>query len=273
VRLILNADDLGYSPGVNQAIFDLYACGRLSSASAVVNLPHSPAGLEGAAARPGLGLGVHLNLTRGRPCLPAWQVPSLVDGDGAFYGSPICFARAVAGQVSPAEVEAESRAQIERALDYGIEIAHLDSHSHWHILPPLQRLLHHLATEYHVPRVRQADPRRALVPIPLWLAAAPRAPVPRDQRAQPDYLLSLHHWLNGVGESPPLFDLRLRRLLGRPEVTAELVSHPGLADDPEFPPDTLPADRRQREIEFLQSDAFAGWLAEIGAELIGRRAG
>jgi predicted glycoside hydrolase/deacetylase ChbG (UPF0249 family) len=270
VRLILNADDLGYSPGVNQAIFDLYACGRLSSASAVVNLPHSPAALERAAARPGLALGVHLNLTKGRPCLSTQQVPSLVDRDGAFYPTPTCFARAMAGQVSTAEAEAELRVQIERALDYGIEISHLDSHSHWHILPSLQRLLYDLATEYGVSRVRQADPRRALVPNSLWLAAAPRTPVARDQLAQPDYLLALQHWLNGAGETPALFDSQLRRLLDRPEVTAELVSHPGLADDPDFPPDTLPADQRQRETEFLQSDAFAGWLAETGAELVGR---
>jgi predicted glycoside hydrolase/deacetylase ChbG (UPF0249 family) len=270
VRLILNADDLGYSPGVNQAVFDLYACGRLSSTSAVVNLPYGPAGLEGAAARPGLALGVHLNLTKGRPCLAAQQVPSLVDRDGGFYATPTFFARAMARQISPSEAEAESRAQIERALDHGTEISHLDSHSHWHILPPLQRLLHDLAADYQVLRVRQADPRRALVPNPLWLAVAPRRPVARDQLAQPDYLLSLHHWLNGVGETPALFDPQLRGLLGRPEVTAELVTHPGLAEDPEFPPDTLDASRRQRETEFLQSDAFAGWLGEIGAEVVGR---
>ncbi len=270
MRLILNADDLGYSPGVNQAVFDLFACGRLSSASAVVNLAHSPAALEGAAARPGLGLGIHLNLTRGAPCLTARQVRSLVDHDGVFYATPVFFARAMAGLVNVADAEAESRAQIEVALDYGTEIAHLDSHSHWHILPSFQQLLHNLATEYHVPRVRQADPRRALVPIPLWLAAAPRAPVPRNQRAQPDYLLSLHHWLNGVGKTSSLFDGQLLQLLGRPEVTAELVSHPGLVDDPEFPPDTLPADRRQREVEFLQSDAFADWLLAIGAEVDGK---
>jgi predicted glycoside hydrolase/deacetylase ChbG (UPF0249 family) len=270
MRLILNADDLGYSPGVNRAVFELYACGRLSSTSAVVNLPYGPAGLEGAAARPGLALGVHLNLTKGRPCLAARQIPSLVDREGAFYATPAFFARAVAGQVSAAEAEAESRAQINRVLDQGIEIAHLDSHSHWHILPPLRQLLHHLATEYGVPRVRQADPRRALVPNALWLAVAPRSPVARDQLAQPDYLLSLHHWLNGVGGTHPLFDPQLRGLLGRPEVTAELVTHPGLAADPEFPPDTLDASRRQREIGFLQSDAFAGWLGELGAELVGR---
>ena len=76
--LIINADDLGYSPGVNTAIADLYQAGLVTSTSLIVNLPHSEAGAAIARRLPGLSVGVHLNLSKGEPLLPADQVPDVV---------------------------------------------------------------------------------------------------------------------------------------------------------------------------------------------------
>ncbi|MCB9131691.1 MAG: ChbG/HpnK family deacetylase [Anaerolineales bacterium] len=75
--LIINADDLGYSPGVNTAIADLYQAGLVTSTSLIVNLPHSEAGAAIARRLPGLSVGVHLNLSKGSRCCqrtrcPAW---------------------------------------------------------------------------------------------------------------------------------------------------------------------------------------------------------
>lgn len=269
MRLIVNADDLGYSLAVNEAVWLLHDRGRLDSASLLVNLPHSGAAMREAAERTGLAVGIHLNLTKGRPCLALEQVPSLVGSGGAFFPSPAFFSRALAGRVKLAEVEAELRAQIERALAAGIALAHLDSHSHWHALPRFDRLVQALAAEHAVPRLRQANPFRALLPNPLWLAVVPTAMAPPIQGGptRSDYIVSLHHWLRGAGEALPLlFGRRVRRLLKRPGVTVELVLHPGRAVDPDFPPDTLPAERREWELEFVQSAAFDNWLAAVGAK-------
>ena len=46
MRVILNADDLGYTPAVNQTILALHDAGCLTSASLVVNLPHSAAAIQ-----------------------------------------------------------------------------------------------------------------------------------------------------------------------------------------------------------------------------------
>ncbi len=269
MRLIVNADDLGYSPAVNEAAWLLHDRGRLDSASLLVNLPHSGAAMRGAVERPGLAVGIHLNLTKGQPCLAPEQIPSLVGSGGAFFSSPAFFSRALAGRIRLAEAEAELRAQIERALAAGIALAHLDSHSHWHALPRFDRLVQALAAEHAVPRLRQANPFRALLPNPLWLAAVPTAMAP-PMRGGPigsDYMLSLHHWLRNAGEAVPLlFGRRVRRLLDRPGVTVELVVHPGRAADPDFPPDTLPAERREWEFGFVQSAAFDDWQAAVGAE-------
>jgi predicted glycoside hydrolase/deacetylase ChbG (UPF0249 family) len=268
MHLIVNADDLGYSPGVNEAIVGLYRIGRLSCTSVIVNLPHSAAGIAAARAE-GLPVGVHLNLTRGRPCLPAGEVPSLVTNEGRFYPSPTFFVRAAAGLVRPAEVEAECRAQIEHALAGLGRIAHLDSHSHWQMVPALRAVLERLAQETGVARVRTTDARRSLYPNALWLAFATTKPAAPSRPSRSDYLLSLHHWLDEAGRpSPWLASERFRALVARPEVTLELVTHPGRAADPDFPADTLPAAMRQQEVDFLSSPAFARWLADAGGDII-----
>jgi predicted glycoside hydrolase/deacetylase ChbG (UPF0249 family) len=268
VKLIINADDLGYSPGVNEAILGLYRIGRLSCTSLIVNLPYSEAGAEAARAA-GVSVGVHLNLTRGRPCLPAAEVPSLVTGEGEFYRSPAFFVRAYAGLVRPAEVEAESRAQIERALATLGEVAHLDSHSHWQMVPALRAILERLAGEYGVARVRITDVRHSLYPNALWLAFATTKLARAQRPGRSNYLLSLHHWLDEEGRPSPLMTgERFGALVARPEVTLELVTHPGRADDPAFPADTLPAAMRQQEVDFLSSATFARWLADAGGEII-----
>ena len=270
MRLILNGDDLGYSPAVNEALFDLFDGSRLSSTSLVVNLPHSQPAIEGARARPGLAVGLHLNLTKGRPCLPPDQVSSLIRRGGFFFPSPLQYPRLVSGLVRSAEVVAEVRAQIECALGAGLCLSHLDSHSHWHLFPPYHNLLRQLAVEYDVPRVRLVDVRRALVPNRLWLTMAAGEPASHRRPAETDYMLSMHHWLDDGGKpSPQLNGCRLCKLLGRPAVTAEVVIHPGRSDDPHFPPDTLPAHRRQMEVDFLQGAAFGEWLEAIHAEIVG----
>ena len=83
--LIINADDLGYSPTVNRAIADMFAAGLVTSTSLLVNQPHSEAGAALARRLPRLSVGVHLNLSRGRPILPSEQVPSLVDEEGKLW--------------------------------------------------------------------------------------------------------------------------------------------------------------------------------------------
>lgn len=276
MRLILNADDLGYSPGVNQAILGLEDSGLLTSSSLVVNLAHSAAAIEEVRRRPHMAVGVHLNLTKGRPCLPPEQVPSLVGLDGRFHPTPRMFARGAAGLIRWRQAHGECRAQIERALEAGITVSHLDSHSHWHVLPGLRGLVDRLAAEYGVGLVRPGDPRRALLPNGAWLAGGitrKRRPAEKGS-ARSDYILSLHQWLSPNGDPSLLTeDSRLRRLLGAPNLTLELVTHPGSLPDPDFPADTLGVDRRANEVAFLRSETYLRWVGRLGATVANGRHG
>jgi hypothetical protein len=85
-QLIVNADDFGYSSGVNRGILEAHRQGIVTSTSVMVNQRAAPAGTKQALTdAPDLGLGLHLILTQGRPVLPPGQVPSLVGGDGRFF--------------------------------------------------------------------------------------------------------------------------------------------------------------------------------------------
>jgi hypothetical protein len=103
----------------------------------------------------------------------------------------------------------------------------------------------------------------------LWLSAVDAQPAASNPLRQADYLLSLHHWLRGPGDPRPDFHgEHLCELLSRPGVTLEMVTHPGYAHDPEFPRDTLGPERREWELDFLLSPAFAAWLERMGGELV-----
>jgi len=269
MRLLLNADDLGYTPAINQAIIELFALGRLSSTSLLVNMPYSRSAVQDLQAHPDLGVGVHLNLTKGSPLLLPKQIPSLVNAMGEFWPTKVFYARVITGQIKIHELEAELRAQIEQVLDHGIRPTHLDSHSHWHLLPFLWRLVAKLAESYQIPGLRQASPRRTLLPSRLWLSAVSRNAPPTFTFRTPDYLLSLHQWIGSEGQPKPLFfSLEFHHLVARPDVILELVTHPGVRDDPDFSPDTLLTYQRQWEFDFLLSPCFDAWLEGMEAEII-----
>jgi predicted glycoside hydrolase/deacetylase ChbG (UPF0249 family) len=269
MKLLLNADDLGYTPAINQAIFDLHKHGRLFSTSLLGNLPHSQGAIDGLCAYPDLKVGVHLNLTKGFPVLPPAQIPTLVASTGEFWPTKQFFLRATARQINIREVEFELRAQVERVLDSGIQPTHLDSHSHWHMLPHLRRIVAQLAADYQIQGMRQAAPRRTLLPSLLWLKMAARTTHPQSQFRLPDFMLSLHQWMGADGRPIDLFfSKQLLHLVAQPEITLELVTHPGKRYDPDFPPDTLLTHQRQWEYDFLLDPEFEKWLKKIGAETI-----
>lgn len=261
--LIINADDLGYSPAVNQAIADLHLAGLVTSASLLVNLPHSAAAAEMARGLPHLSVGVHLNLTKGRPLSPVEHLPSLVDENGCFWPTQVLYRRAILGQVNWFEAAAELEAQIEWAIARGLQLDNLDSHVHFHMLPAARQLTVTLARRYHVPAWRSPNVLSTLMPVRLWsdlMTTAPKS----SQLLAADYLISLHQW----GERL-LSDPRLARLLSKPDVVTELVVHPGYADDPELPlPDQLPAQRRQAEFDLVTGPAFSDWLRRLNLQLI-----
>ncbi len=103
---------------------------------------------------PGLAIGVHLNLLKEKALLPAAKVHSLVNGNGIFYTLPRFVPRLLSGRIDLREVEAELRIQIEKIVDAGLKVTHLDSHRHFHIYPSILNVVVRLAREYRIDKIR-----------------------------------------------------------------------------------------------------------------------
>lgn len=155
-QLIVNADDFGLHPLINAGIIKGYEEGFITSTSLMPSAPCWQEAVALAKAHPALGIGIHLTLVGSvAPVLPKEKVSSLLDDNGLFLPDYVAFAkRYYTGAVKGAELEAELRAQIERALAAGVNITHIDSHQHTHVLPGINTLVLKLCNEYNIIRVR-----------------------------------------------------------------------------------------------------------------------
>ena len=107
-NLIVNADDLGWTDGVNRGILEAFHNGIVTSTSLLANGAAFAGGVETARSAPGLGVGVHLNLSNGRPVADQEIVTTLLNNDGEFTGGPeSLLLRRARGGLSLAEVESE----------------------------------------------------------------------------------------------------------------------------------------------------------------------
>ncbi|HXE56437.1 MAG TPA: ChbG/HpnK family deacetylase [Gemmatimonadales bacterium] len=225
-RILVSADDFGLSPAVDRGILEASRRGVVHETAFMTGFPEAAEAVARLRAAPGLAVGIHLDLTAGRPLLPARTVPSLVDAAGRFHRLPTLLLRAAAGRVRPDEVRREWRAQLERGLGLGLSVASLSSHRHVHMLPGLFEVALSLAAEHGIPRVRRSRfaaglRRLALSPFARRAAGMLRAAgLPEDG------------WLLDFGGANARDRLaRLTRRLGRlPPGRYELVTHPGYLD-------------------------------------------
>jgi len=83
-QVVINADDFGLSPGVNQGILEAFRDGIVTSTTLLVNLPSFDDAVRKARDHPELPVGVHLSLLWGEPASSPADVPTLVDRGGRF---------------------------------------------------------------------------------------------------------------------------------------------------------------------------------------------
>ena len=151
--MIVNADDLGMTPGTNRAIFEGHDNGAITHTSVMANADYFEEAMEGMRSRRGLGLGMHLNLTYGKALVPD---PLYCDENGIFnLGYGTLLKRSDDAFISA--VKKEFEAQIQRVLenyDSSAGLTHIDSHRHIHLIPHLYPVVATLADKYTIPRVR-----------------------------------------------------------------------------------------------------------------------
>jgi len=278
-RLVVNADDLGLTRGVNDGIFDAHDLGILTSASLFANAPATADAIARSRLRPSLGVGAHLALVDGAPTLPPDDVPTLVAGDGRFHDSWQPFiAACLRRRVSMDDVERELTAQIARLLRAGVSLTHLDAHKHVHAFPPLFAIVVRLAARFHIPVVRVPYERWSLPygdgeqrRIARRQALANAAMMPWARR---DYRLAAAHGVRVprfVGRihtgvmSAESFASSLGRL--RPGVT-ELMVHPGRVDDALRQSGTRLLSSREEEVDLLCGAAVRDLIDREAIQLV-----
>jgi hopanoid biosynthesis associated protein HpnK len=286
-RLIINADDFGFTAGVNRAIVEAHCRGVLTSTTLMANGPAFPDAVRLAGTVPQLSVGCHVVLIGGRPLLDSKAVSSLLDrnaGNGRFRDGIGGFAlRALAGSFDPREIEAEATAQIRKLQAAGIAVSHLDTHKHTHLFPSVLRPLLRAGAACGVRAVRNPfGPRRPLrsgqlLARPgLWtryaemrvlrgLAGRFRAAVKEEGFATPDGTLGVE--VTGV------LDETLFRAIATtiPEGTWEFVCHPGYNDADLQAAKTRLRESRETELRALTLPDARTTLSEAGIALISYR--
>ena len=250
--LIVNCDDLGLSHAANEGVFAAMRDGIATSASLMVPCPWARAAAADSA---GLDVGVHLTLNSEFDRLrwgPITHAPSLLDGDGGFP-------RTVSdtwdhGDLD--EVRRECSAQIERAMLWGVDVTHLDSHmGTLQLRPEFFDVYLDLAIEYRLPLRMAGASAEHTAGFPFRQLAAEEGVV------FPDAFV----YVGGVGSREAI-----EAVAGslRPGVT-EVYVHPAV-DTPElraFAPD---AEGRLDDLDLVRADGpLAATLADAGVELIG----
>ena len=266
--LVVNADDFGRSPGVSAGIVEAHLHGLVSTTTALMNLPRSGAEVAQAVREaPSLGLGVHLNLTLGKPLSSPDSVPTLIADDGTFWSPDALVARR--SGVIPDQVRREWRAQVEAFLARGAALDHLDSHHHVAVFTPdWWSIVLDLAAEFGC-GVRPPAPAEVTDDILFsrFPAAARRfatheaADMALRSGVQTADRLVTRFFGPGVSLSTLLAILE-----GLPDGTTELMCHPGRMDD-SLASESGYAQEREAELTLLMSAEAKSVLQRTGIRL------
>jgi predicted glycoside hydrolase/deacetylase ChbG (UPF0249 family) len=283
-NLIVNADDLGWTEGVNRGIAETHRNGIVTSASLLANGRAFGSGVELARSTPGLGVGIHLNLSDGEPVAERELVATLLNERGELEGRPeSLLLRLARRSILLEEVEREWDAQIQKARDSGIEPTHLDGHRHVQMLPGLFEIALRLAKRHGIGAVRVSHEGSSLraalsagakqkgtVVMKQGVQARGLKLLAPDAREQAERAgIATADYFCGIAQTGELTRegvLRLMEIL--PEGTTELMCHPGYVDRELENSATRLQASRQAEVEILTDTGIRNLVASQGIRLI-----
>lgn len=153
-KLIINADDLGFSLGVNHAILKANTEGFLSHASLMANTEYfDHAVTEVIPNSRNLQIGVHVNLT----CAKALFSDNILTKNGFLNNTFVKLLFKFKSKKVLESIEKEIEFQILKIKDKGIKISHIDGHEHVHVIPSINKIVRKLAKKHNIPRIREIN--------------------------------------------------------------------------------------------------------------------
>jgi len=262
-RLVVNADDFGFTKDVNEGIVEAHRDGILTATTLMANGDAFEDAVTLAASVPTLDVGCHLVLIGGRSLLPPYKpLPASV---------PQLLAAIVSRQI---RIEDELSAQVRKILNAGIAPTHIDTHKHTHLAPPVLDAVARIAEEFGVAWVRRPFdlPITAARGEAPWLNRATSGGM-EFLRSRFHRVLANHHCrttdhfagfqLTGRFRTAEL--VRLIREL--PDGTTEFMCHPGRCRDDLRRAPTRLKESREHELAALVHPDTRRSLLECGVQL------
>lgn len=242
----------------------------------MANLPAFDDAVTLARDEPELGVGIHLNLTCGKPLSRPNLIASLLDPSGVFYPLPRLMRRLALKKVNPQEIRLELKAQVQHVLKANITPTHLDTHQHIHFYPLVNKIVQDLAAEFGITWVRGSsrsllrnmpweasffDSRGAFLSVgKMALLSSLRhlCPPKKTDAKRPDYL-------SGLFTAPAeKYSLYLKKILASlPDGITEFICHPGYVDDELKSLDSW-IEMREIELETLISPEIRDTMQQKG---------
>ena len=223
-KIIVNADDFGYDQDSTLATIDCFRAGALTSATIMPKMPATELAFRFARENPQHAFGVHLTFVRDTvesPIADSRLIPALVGNDGAFRPSHQLRLMALLGRIPVEQICTEVSAQIERVLDSGIPISHVDSHGHLHKFKPFVAALAKTLPRYGISRVRNVQNQYTVKPFnspTYWMGAFWR-------RRIMHHFVTTPHFFMGTNANDPQW---IEKILARPlNGVLEVGFHPG----------------------------------------------
>jgi predicted glycoside hydrolase/deacetylase ChbG (UPF0249 family) len=261
-RLIVNADDFGFTRDVNEGIVEAHRNGILTATTLMANGVAFDHAVALARENPSLDVGCHLVLVQGSSVAdPSRELPSTI-------------AELVRGMLrGKLPVYEELLAQVRKIVQAGIRPTHLDTHKHTHLLPPVLEAVARLAHEFRIPWVRRpfdfGIDRGARV-LKSAVALGMRATRPGFARALGDLKTTDHFagfQITGLLGQANLIDI-LERL---PEGLTEFMCHPGKLGPELRSAATRLKESREIELAALVSPEVRSAIERRGIELVNYR--
>ncbi len=247
--LTFNADDFGMTPGVTLGIHQAMANGIVTSTAAMVCVEGAKENIQKYVTSTPGAIGAHLQLTDGKPILPAKEIPSLVRDDGRFHRK----SKDMSWGLNETEIYNEWKAQLDLLREWGIEPDYLDTHHHVHMKFQVLPVYAKLAKEMKLP-VRSGSSKITSELRYLGVSC-------------PDVTITGFFGDDLTQQKMEELVLREKHKHG-PEAVIEVCCHPGISS-PELENMSYYTKGRECELAMLTQKESKVRLKELGFDLIG----
>lgn len=253
-KLVVNADDFGFTRDVNQGILEAHTDGILTAVTLMANGAAFDDAVRLARHTPSLDIGVHLVLV-GDPPFPA---------NVALLGAAIALRRI--------RIYEEFAAQVHKIIDAGLRPTHLDTHKHTHLLPPVLDAVGRISRDFGIPWVRRPfDAPIAHPGVSLMRRTIARAINLRHdgfRRVLSGYGCRFTDHFSGFQITGNYDSAALAVLIrSLPEGSTEFMCHPGINGEELRSGRTRLKESRERELRALTSPDVRKAIEESGVTL------